>query len=161
MLGFRFDETMSGWHILGSNLNLSDDGLDNFKQPMEFKVTWGPDNIFEWLNPFSGKFMKQPLFGNITIEGLGRDIPCKGDLELAYHKGMIRYTIFFTHNGTEYIYIGKKRGIKPWNLHKTHTTCYGELTARTVCGSFVVSQSITYFRLKTLPSFLKSFRFVR
>ena len=53
----------------------------------------------------------------------------------------------------------QKRNIKPWNLPVSHTTCYGELTEAK--SGKLVSRSVTYFRLKTLPSFLWSFRLNR
>ena len=155
MLGFKIDETMIGDHKFE---------FGSFKERpnfMQFSITWGPKNILKWLNPFDDDFMTQPLKGTITIEGLCEEAPCEGTLALAYHEGRIRYDIYFSVNGTKFEYVGEKRDIRPWNLHRTHTTCYGNLYARTVFGTTLVSKSTTHFRLGTLPKFLKSFRFVR
>ena len=59
-------------------------------------------------------------------------------------------------NGTPYRYLGEKVNIKPWNLHRTHTTCYGTITD--LNSSKDISKSILYFRFRTIPAFLKSFR---
>jgi len=159
MRGFRFDEVMTGWHIFEPGFGPDTEKAVDVKRFMEFSVTWGPDNMMKWLNPF-GEFMTQPLHGVITIDGLCENVQCKGTLELAYHKGLIRYTIVFEHNGVRYKYVGEKVNIRPWNLHITHTTCFGTLTMRTFYGDVIVSKSITFFRLRTLPTFLKSFRIV-
>ena len=148
MIGFNFNETMTGTHFLNGT-----------EGKFEFIVRWGPDNIFNWLNVFSGKFLSQPLHGIITADGICEEQECEGTLELKYWKGKIRYTIFFTANDIPYKYVGEKRDIRPWNLHRTHTTCYGILT--NLKTNEVVSEPLTYFRLKTLPAFLLSFGFSR
>lgn len=151
-LGFRMDEVMTGTHRFG------DDAI-SANHFMEFRVTWGPDDVRSWINPFSRGFMKQPLSGVVTVGGLCENRPCEGELSLEYHKGRIRYEFFFIVDGVYYTFVGEKIGIRPWNLHDSHTTCYGALT-ETESGQ-LVSESVTHFRLATLPAFLKSFRFVR
>lgn len=153
-VGFRMDETMSGEHEF-----VESDGKTD-KAPMEFTVTWGTDNLFEWLNPFSEQFMLNTLEGTISIDGLCEDAPCTGTLALRYFdEQKIRYTLDFEVDGVEYCYIGEKRNIYPWNLHVSHTTCYGEVREKE--SDKLVSKSITYFRLNTVPSFLSSFQLVR
>jgi len=149
MLGFRIDETMTGFHEFKNS---------NEKKFMEFVITWGPDNILKWLNPFGSGFLKQELEGHITIDGLCKEWPCYGELTLAYYKGEICYKIYFIYNGKEYCYIGKKKHIKLWNLLISHTTCYGNL--KQIQPFDNISKSIVYFNFSTMWEFLSSFRFV-
>jgi len=150
-VGFLMDEVMSGEHEFEPGFGKPG------KRPMEFRVTWGPKSVLHWLNPVGGSFMKQPLAGAVTIDGLCTNAACTGTLELNYiTEQKIRYTFDFGVNGKEYHFVGEKRNIRPWNLHVTHTTCYGELHA--VKTGKLVSRSVTYFRLKTAPAFLMSMR---
>jgi len=151
-LGFRMDEVMTGTHRFGDDA-FSDNHF------MEFRVTWGPDDLKHWLNPFGNGFMKQSLSGTITVGGLCENRPCEGQLCLEYHKGRIKYEFVFYVDGVEYLFVGEKAGIRPWNLHVSHTTCYGVLTEYK--SGRLVSESVTHFRFATLPAFLSSFRFVR
>ena len=145
MIGFKFKEVMSGFHY-----------FNNKNGKFEFVVDWGPHNLIKWLNVFSKHFLSQPLHGFITAEGICENEKCLGSLELKYWKGMIRYVIYFDSNEIPYKYIGEKINIRPWNLHRTHTTCYGKLI--NLQTNEVVSEPLTYFKLRTLPSFLLSFR---
>jgi hypothetical protein len=153
MLGFRMKETMTGTHEFNSGFGAPG------KKFMEFVINWGPENIKKWINPFSSYFLSQRLSGKITIEDLCENQKCWGVLKLQYWKGRLEYNIFFSLNGTLYEYIGIKKDIKPWNLHRTHTTCYG--TLRNLYTGNIISKSTTYFELKTLPSFLGSFRLTK
>lgn len=146
MLGFRFDEVMSGTHQWESQPGAEFD--------MEFKITWGPNDVLKW---FADRLVCL-LHGTMTVGGLCENAPCKGTISLHYWKGIIKYDIHFIAHDTAYQYVGEKRNIKPWNLHRTHTTCYGTLIR--VWDKKVVSKSVTHFRLSTLPSFLMSFRLV-
>ena len=76
--GFRMDEVMSGEHRFEPGFGEPD------PRPMEFRITWGPDNLREYLNWRSDRFMTQALSGTVTISGLCEDAPCKGTLELRY-----------------------------------------------------------------------------
>ena len=150
-LGFKIDEVMSGEHEF-----VGDAGPPG-KLPMEFCVTWGPEHLSNWANPIGENFMSQPLKGEVRIGGLCKSAPCQGTLELRYFsEAKIRYNFDFTVGIKKYHFVGEKTDIRPWNLHKTHTTCYGTLTE--VGTGEVISKSITYFRFSTLPSFLASFR---
>jgi hypothetical protein len=144
MVGFKFDEVMSGTHEW-----ITQPGA---KFDMEFNVRWGPDNVIKWISDD----LVCPLEGTITIGGFCDRVPCKGTISLHYWAGEIKYDIHFIVNDIAYNYRGEKKDIRPWNLHRTHTTCYGVLIQS--WNKRVISKSITYFRLKTLPSFLASFR---
>lgn len=149
--GFRMDEVMSGDHWFEPGCGPSG------KLPFEFRVTWGPDDIRTWANPFGEAFMCQPLAGTVTVGGLCENAPCEGTLELRYfdeHK--LRYRFTFEAGGKRYRYVGEKVNIQPWNLPVSHTTCYGVLTEEDT--GKLISKSVTHFRLKTIPGFLASLR---
>lgn len=150
-LGFRMDEVMTGWHVFETGFG------EPGRRPMEFRATWGPDNLAEYLDPHSDGFLNQELAGTVTIDGLCADAPCKGTLELRYFgENILRYTFTFTAKKKKYRFVGEKVNIKPWNLPVSHTTCYGVLTE--VRTGKLVSRSVTHFRLLTAPAFLASFR---
>ncbi len=152
-IGFRIDELMSGEHEFTPGHGPAG------KRPFEFNVTWGTDNLIEWVNPSSENFMANTLEGTVTVDGLCRNAPCKGRLELRYLQDQkIRYVFDFTVDGKQYHFIGEKRQIFPWNLPWSHTTCFGEL--REAGKDEVISKSITHFHWDTLPDFLKSLRVV-
>jgi len=150
-LGFRIDEVMSGEHEFDPQFGSPE------KRPMEFRVTWGPRHILQWGNPAHPRFMVGELEGTVTIDGLCYHTPCTGSLELRYFKDRtIRYTFGFEQNHQSYTYIGEKVNIHLWNLPRSHTTCFGRLIlART---GKLVSTSVTYFRLRSLPRFVASVR---
>ena len=145
------DEVMTGTHEFKSGYGPPGEKF------MEFRATWGPKHMHEFINPVGGKWLYNDLEGHVDIEDLCQDAPMKGSLELLYfQEGKIRYTFDFEVDGTEYHFVGEKRDIRPWNLHRTHTTCYGVLTEK-LTGQ-VVSESITYFKLNTVPAFMASMR---
>lgn len=150
-LGFQADEVMTGTH------QFEPEHGEAGEKFMEFRGSWGPKHLSEFINPLGGKFLYNDLHGYVDIEGLCENTPMTGSLELLYFtEAKIRYTFEFEVDGKEYLYIGEKRDIRPWNLHRTHTTCYGTLSEK-LTGR-VVSRSITYFRLSTAPKFMLSFR---
>ena len=150
-MGFRVDETMTGWHEFEPGKGPAG------RQPMEFRVTWGPDHVSDFLNPFGGAFMTNDMAGHVDIGGLCHAAPVEGALALRYFsEAKIRYEFTFTVDGTTYEYVGEKIDLRPWNLHRTHTTCYGKLRDRAT--GELVSRSITYFRLRTAPAFVGSMR---
>jgi hypothetical protein len=151
-LGFRMDELMSGTH------KFVDGAGPEGEHPFSFTITWGADDMARFLNPLGDGFMSNELEGVITVGGLTDDAPCQGTLELRYfQEGKIRYTIDFEGpDGKAYRYVGEKRDIRPWNLHRTHTTCYGTVTE--VESGRVISDSVVYFDLKLLPTFAASIR---
>jgi hypothetical protein len=151
-IGFVMEEVMSGEHRFEPGFG------DPAPRPMEFRVTWGPKELKDWINWRGDKFMWQELHGTVSIDGLCDNAPCDGTLELKYFsEHILRYTFTFTAKGKEYRFVGEKVNIQPWNLPVSHTTCYGVLTeAKT---GKLVSKSVTHFRLSTTPAFLGSFRF--
>jgi hypothetical protein len=125
---------------------------------MFFRVLWGTRHLWPYLRPGSPAFLSNFLEGTVTVGGLIQAAPCRGTLDLLYFKeGKIRYTFDFKGpSGTPYRYVGEKVNIRPWNLHRTHTTCYGAITDLSTGKD--ISKSTLYFKLGTLPAFLGSFR---
>ncbi len=150
-LGFSMDEVMSGSHEFEPGMGPPG------RHPFEFRVTWGPRNIFHWANPLNEEFMTQPLSGTVTVGGMCYRVPCDGTLELAYFtEGKIRYTFDFSVDGKAYHFVGEKVNIRPWNLPVSHTTCFGTLVEKET--GKLVSRSVTYFKLWRSASFLASLR---
>jgi len=150
-LGFEIDEEMSGTH----HFKIQDKPQGEL--PMFFKVTWGAKNIGKFLNPMDPEFLAAYLFGRVTIGGFCEDTECRGSLELLYFtEAKIRYTFDFQVEGERYRYVGEKVNIRPWNLHRTHTTCYG--IVRNIKTGDVISESTLHFRFSTIPAFLGSLR---
>lgn len=154
-VGFAMDETMSGTH------RFVEAGRPAGDLPMSFTMNWGTQDLRTFLDPRSKEtFCTADAKGHVTIAGLVEDADCAGTLELRYFpEARIRYKFSFKgKRGKKFHYIGEKINLRPWNLHRTHTTCYGTLYATTTGEE--VSTSITYFRLSTLPAFLMSFRLI-
>lgn len=150
-VGFRIDEVMTGEHEFVKGYG------PKGKRPMEYRVTWGPNNLIEWADPTQETFMVNQLEGTVTIDGLCSNVPCKGELQLRYlQEQKIRYVFDFSVDGKSYRYIGEKQQIYPWNLPWSHTTCFGELWE--LEKNEVVSRSVTHFLLDDMPEFLKSLR---
>ena len=155
MIGFSMHEIMEGTHQFETDFsNLADDRY------MNFSIKWSAKSLLSFLNPFSKSFLVSDVDGTITIDGLCIAAPCKGTMALKYFtNSSIEYKFDFNVDGKDYKYDGKKINIKPWNLPKTHTTCYGTVK-ESVTGA-LVSTSITFFRLWRIPSFLGSFRLTK
>jgi hypothetical protein len=69
--------------------------------------------------------MVNELEGTVSIDGLCEEAPCSGKLELKYFSEQkIKYTFEFEAAGEDYIFIGEKRNIYPWNLPYSHTFCF-------------------------------------
>jgi len=150
-VGFLIDEEMRGTHHF-----VVDRGVAG-EQPFVFRVTWGSKHLGKFLNPMDAEFMTAFLRGTVTVGGLCEEAECAGSLELRYFtEAKIRYTFDFEVAGRRYRYVGEKRDLRPWNLHRTHTTCFGTLTD--LAEGDLISESITRFRLATAPAFLTSFR---
>ena len=148
--GFSVDEVMTGTHEFASGAGPA--GV----HPFEFKVRWGPTDMGDFLNPSSEQFMLNDMEGTVTVGGLCAETPCRGTLALRYLIAKkIRYTFDFSVDGATYRYIGEKVNILPWNLPTSHTTCFGTLTDG---AGQLVSRSLTFFRLRTAPAFLASFK---
>lgn len=151
MIGFKMNEIMVGTHRFEG----SDEEL-----PMLFHLTWGHRSLRAYCSPFSPDFLRADAKGIITVGGLVHKAECEGSLHLLYFtEQKVRYELAFEDGqGKAYRYVGEKVDIRPWNLHKSHTTCYGTITE---CGTGkVVSRSVVHFPLSELLTFLKSHRFV-
>lgn len=154
-LGFRIDEQMQGTHrflrdyppgqvVAGTEL------------PFSFDASWGHRQLGRYLRPGSD-FLLAELTGRVTAGGLCEDAPMSGELQLRYFQdATVRYTFEFEASGGRMRYEGEKRGIRPWNLHRSHTTCFGTITE--VATGEPLSDSVVHFELGLLPSFLASLR---
>ena len=163
-VGFQADEVMTGTHHF--------EDLGNYGQPkedltMEFRVSWGPKDMVKFIKDlFTGKPAIAELKGVVDIGGLCQFSPVRGTLELRYFvDATLQYDFFFSSVGRDFHFIGRKTNLRLWNLHRTHTTCYGELYwiggPDSIFGKgILVSRSVTYFRLRTVPAFLASFKLV-
>jgi len=150
-IGFLVDEVMTGEHAFEPPFGSPE------KRPMEFRVTWGTKHIPQGANPAHDRFMVYSLQGRVTIDGLCYRIPCSGSLALRYFRDhTIRYTFGFEVDGRSYKYTGEKRNIRLWNLPWSHTTCLGRVVLEET--GEVVSTSVTYFRMRSLPRFMASIR---
>jgi hypothetical protein len=151
MVGFKIDEIMVGTHRV--------EGREDEK-PMHFTITWGNKSLRNYLNPFSAEFLRADARGVITVSGIVNKAECMGSLRLLYFtERKIRYELEFAdERGRGYRYIGEKVNIWPWNLHKSHTTCYGTITE--LAAGKVISKSIVYFPLRELMTFISSARLV-
>ncbi len=152
-LGFRIDERMTGSHEFEPGMGPPG------SHPFEFVVSWGPDRLDRWLRPSEPDFMVQPMKGIVTAGGLCEAAPIEGTLALEYFESRrIRYSFRFEVDGTEYEHVGEKVNIRPWNLPVSHTTCFGVL--KEVETGRLVSRSVTFFRMRSLLSFVTSFRLI-
>lgn len=151
-IGFMMDEVMSGSH------HFIDGAGPDGEHPLSFHVTWGNRHLEDWLNPLGPGFMSNFLEGTVDVGGLVQGAHCYGTLDLRYfQEGSIRYTFDFKDgNDRPLRYVGEKVDIRPWNLHRTHTTCYGTITD--LRENRELSKSIVYFKFNTLPAFLGSIR---
>lgn len=150
-IGFAMDEVMSGRHRFEPQLGPRGD------HPFSFKVTWGPRDVRRWLDWRGDGFMTQALQGTVEAGGLCGPAPCAGVLELFYcTEHLIRYRFDFQARGTTCRFVGEKVNIRLWNFPVSHTTCFGRVTE--VDSGRLVSTAILHFRMRTLPSFVASFR---
>ena len=150
-VGYCMDEVMTGFHEFAPGHG------EPGRRPMEFRVTWAAPDVVQAFNPASDDFLCHDLAGDVTIEGLCEATACRGILELRYFRDQsIRYTFDFTVDDRRYHYVGEKVNILPWTLPWSHTTCFGRLTDAD--SGELVSSSVTFFRMRTTPQFLSSFR---
>ncbi|MEA2102174.1 MAG: hypothetical protein U9P80_06325 [Thermodesulfobacteriota bacterium] len=152
MVGFKVDEIMVGTHRF-----VSGKGTEG-EQPLHFSITWGNKNLLEFLNPFSDEFLFSRVRGFITVKGLVDRADCEGSLHLMYFNGRkIRYELDFTaDDGKAYRYVGEKTNIWPWNIYRTHRTCYGTVTP--VSSGDRISDSVVYFPYREAIGFVLSAR---
>jgi len=153
MIGMKIDEIMVGTHCFANG--------DVRRRPMIFCLTWGHKNLLRFLNPLSPDFLSSEARGMITVEGLVNKADCSGTLKLLYFNGRkIRYELEFQDDsGRRYRYVGEKVNIWPWNLHKTHVTCYG--TIKEIATDMEISRSVVHFPLRELVPFALSARLTK
>lgn len=154
MLQFRATELMTGQHhFVDPALGAPSD------QPCHFRLTWGGP-ASQMLNPLRRAAIRYDAAGTIHFAGLtAGDVPCRGTIAIDYARAhQIDYDLAFDVGGTHYRFHGEKTGVnplRPIELVKTHTTCYGTLAT---ADGRVVSRSVIHFLPETLSSFVKSFR---
>jgi hypothetical protein len=155
-VGFRIEEKMKGTHRFLRNF-APGNVKAGVELPFAFSARWGNQRLPSYLRPGSGDFLRAEMEGSVTAGGLCLDAPLSGALELRYFKdATVRYEFEFEAHGIRMRYEGEKRGIRPWNLHRSHTTCYGTVTE--VESNEPLSDSVVYFELGALPGFLASLR---
>ncbi|MCC6748666.1 MAG: hypothetical protein IT371_13480 [Deltaproteobacteria bacterium] len=164
-LGFHVSERMTGTHRTLRELEPLEPVSPSLGRPIRvgselpfsFEVRWGHPDLVHYLNPLKGDFTKALLEGTVTAGGLCTAAPLRGTLDFRYvSEALIRYAFEFEAHGRRFRYVGEKRDLRPWNLHRTHTTCHG--TIADVATGQVISDSVVYFDLKELPSLVGSFR---
>lgn len=138
-VGFSINEVMSGY--------------DNALQPFVFDVRWGLMNVKDILKWGAIKFNLEG-----TVHFKGRTSPCYGHLIIDYFDThTITYIFnFYDPDYGRLLYVGEKVNIKPWNLPVSHTTCFG--TVSTYEDDTLVSRTLAFFKFRTIPKFLASFR---
>lgn len=151
MIGFKIDEIMVGTHQFVAG--------DTREHPLTFTLTWGHPCLLKFLNPFADEFLCGPARGFITVGGLVNKADCAGTIQLLYFSARkIRYELdFLDEAGHAYRYVGEKTNLWPWNLHKTHVTCHGTITA----AGKEVSRSVVSFPYREIVPFVLSARIIR
>jgi hypothetical protein len=156
-LGFSMKEEMEGVHRFVRPYPPAqiEEGAE---RPFLMRLTWGTRHLSRFLAPHRGEFLRAPMSGSVTAGGLCVEAPLEGALELRYlQDATIRYTFSFeASDGQRMRFDGEKRGIRPWNLHRTHTLCYGSVMY--IESGEVLSDVVVRFALSQLPRFLTSMR---
>ena len=154
-VGFSIEEEMRGTHRFLRDFPPGQVSAGT-ELPFGFSASWGHRALGRYLRPGTD-FLRADLQGRVSAGGLCEDAPMHGSLELRYlQDATVRYTFEFEAHGQQMRYEGEKREIRPWNLHRTHTTCYGTITE--VATGELLSDSVVHFELGRLPQFLSSFR---
>lgn len=155
-VGFKADELMKGSHTYRVDLPRARVKAGD-TLPFFFKVSWGNAELASFLNPLSHQHGTAAMEGWVTAGGITGEAPLTGSMELRYLKdATIRYSFEFAAQGTRWRFAGEKRGIRPWNLHRTHTLCTGTLSDLET--GEVVSEVTVKFQLRQMYRFLASFR---
>jgi hypothetical protein len=157
-LGFTIEERMSGSHRYRRDFPAGGVAAGE-ERPLELRARWGHPRLLGFLSPASGEFLTAELEGTLDAGGLCHAAPIQGTLELRYFvDASIRYRFELSGiDGARYRFVGEKREIRPWNLHRTHTLCRGTI-ARADADAEILSDVSVRFDLGQLPAFLKSFR---
>lgn len=149
-IGFNIRETMSGTH------EFTDQADKDGTYPIRFTVEWGPNSLIEWMDPFSDQFLCHPMSGRVTVGNLCHSSPLDGYMKLRYcSEGKIHYAFHFEAGDKKLRFKGEKCNLRPWNLHRTHTTLHGKIYE--VDTETLISKSILYFYWIRLPSMIRSF----
>jgi len=152
LVGFKIDEVMVGTHRFLSGMGPSGEF------PLNFTLTWGNKDLLKFLNPTSDKFLHSEARGIITVGGLVDRAECYGSLHLLYFtERKVRYELNFEDdNGRQYRYVGEKVNIWPWNIYRTHFTCYGTITDLET--GKIISESVVKFPYREIIPFVMSTR---
>ncbi len=156
-VGFQMTETMLGTHRFVKDFSGEQKIKAGQELPFDLTMSWGHPRLSAFLSPISGDFLSAVCDGSLTAGGIGEKVAINGTVDFCYFsQAMIRYTFDFEVGEQLYRYVGEKRAIRLWNLHRTHATCFGEL--REVASGDLVSESVVKFGWGTLPEFVGSFR---
>jgi len=155
-VGFQMEERMAGTHRYRRD-HPAGGVRAGEEHPIELRARWGHPRLAGFLSPRSGEFLTAELEGALDAGGLCRGAAVAGTLELRYFTdASIRYRFeFLGGDGLSYRFSGEKRGIRPWNLHRTHTICRGTIES---ADREILSEVTLHFDLGELPAFLRSFR---
>jgi len=157
-VGFCVQEKMKGTHRFLRDFPPGKVGAGT-ELPFVFEASWGHPRLNQYLRPGGTDFLRASMEGTVTAGGLCLDAPLRGALELRYFSdATVRYEFEFEAHSRLMRYVGQKREIRPWNLHRSHTTCYGSVTEQQSDAAGPLSDSVVYFDLGLLPRFLTSFR---
>jgi len=146
MLGFHFDETMSG--------TFTPEGRDEAPRPLTFTVKVRAASLLRHLRTRSAA-----LEGYVDADGLASHAVLAGTIFIdPLLSRRIRYEFGFTgDDGRAYRFVGQK-DVTPSRPIESMTTLPGEITDE---AGQRVATALVHFDPKALPSFLGSFRLSR
>jgi len=116
-------------------------------------LDWGPERLAAFLNPLHpDAFLTAPARGVIRVGAWVQEAPCEGTLEFrCLSEARIRSRLYFSAGGNPCEFVGDRGGLRPWNLHRTATTCYGVIFDLNTGKE--ISRSLSRFRISARPSF--------
>jgi hypothetical protein len=141
MPGFRFAEIMTGSAFLSGQ-----------RREMAFRIRARAPSLWEHLR--SGR---THIEGTVTLEGVCREAPLEGDLwiRLPPLGRSIRYEFTFAADDGRRLRFAGQKDIRLRDLVHTMRTLPGEVSDE---AGREVARATLRFPLRTLPSFLLSFR---
>ena len=125
--GFRVQASLSGRHEFASG------GGPAGEFPFSLEMDWGPERVAAFLNPFNrDAFLTAAVRGVIRAGAWVEEAPCEGTLELGCVSGTgARIRLYFNDaGGSPCEFIGRRSGLRPWNLHRPDTAWYGVIYNR-------------------------------
>jgi len=152
--GFEFRETMSGHHVLLEGPRAGE------KLPFSFSCRAFTNSLADFLDPTGAERGIVKLEGEARIAGLAEKVPLEGTLEWHFlsKEGMLIYDFDFTgDDGRRYHFHGEKNR-EGLNFQKGMTTLYGAATSKATGER--ISQGISYFDMKDMGPFLKSYKLI-